>query len=160
MSNMLLEPAARLPYNLQELRSRTQWGWRFFLLGFDLGLGLREAPETALATSRSPAAPAYSGIRQPSSILQISSGQSELMEHRAEKAGADFLSAVLQRREPVAVIESPMTTLVGATIIGDSHPAVATEPSDTSFKLVAGHVLKDRTYLCELQGVTTAVPAS
>ena len=61
--------------------------------------------------------------------------------------GPISLFAVLQRREPVVVIESPVTTSAGATIKGHSHSAVATEPSDFSLEFVSRHVAKSHRYV-------------
>src|SRR5208282_1688173 len=69
-----------------------------------------------------------------------SSRQPELMEHRAEQARAEFFFAVLQRRKPVAIVESPVTALAGATVEGNGHPTDAAEPSDFSLELMARHI--------------------
>jgi len=62
------------------------------------------------------------------------------MEHRSQKAGADFLPAVLQRCEPVAVIEPSVAALTRATLKGNSDTPTATEPPDSSLEFVARHV--------------------
>src|SRR5215472_8798781 len=62
------------------------------------------------------------------------------MEHCGQKARADFLPAVLQRCEPVAVIEPSVTALTRATIKGDGHAATATEPPDSPLEFVPRHV--------------------
>jgi hypothetical protein len=62
------------------------------------------------------------------------------MEHRGQKAGADFLPTVLQRGEPVAVIEPSVTALTRATIKGDGYAPTATELPDSSLEFVARHI--------------------
>src|SRR5208282_6071483 len=112
-----------------------------FLFGFAFGQRLRnfrEAHEPPAVLLGLQDVPIPNSHRL---ILQVSSRQPELLQHRAEKTGADFLFAVLQRREPVAVIEPAVATLAGTTIERNNNPAIATEPSDLSLKLVPRHIV-------------------
>jgi hypothetical protein len=52
----------------------------------------------------------------PSLVLHIAPGQAKLIEHRFKKAGPDFFLAVLQRREPLPVIQATMAAFAMTAI--------------------------------------------
>src|SRR5208282_5802648 len=137
---MVSVSGSRPSYSLRAPRPGNRSHWCGLPPQFRLRSALLEFPGNARATSHSPVAPVCIRSQQPSSLLQISSRQPELMEHRAEQARAEFFFAVLQRRKPVAIVESPVTALAGATVEGNGHPTDAAEPSDFSLELMARHI--------------------
>jgi hypothetical protein len=64
-----------------------------------------------------------------------------------EEAGTDLLLTILQGREPVTVIEAPMTALATTVIERDWYTPSATQLPDSSLEFAPSHYVISHIYV-------------